>query len=202
MENVRLYSPVLNKQLTTVITGQESGAAIHTSCESVKLTIEMFCVLLYVSGLYCHNAHHLFVMAAESNVLYPRGVLMLEMLAILLIFQLIGELIVVGLNLPAPGPVIGMALLFIGLVIFGRVPEELGDLTRGLLDQLSLLFVPAGVGVMTHLSLLSQQWIPLTSSLIISTLLTLAVTGWLMQRLTRNQKHPDEKPEQDQEGSA
>lgn len=120
---------------------------------------------------------------------------MLEMLAILLIFQLIGELIVVGLNLPLPGPVIGMALLFIGLVIFGRVPEELGNLTRGLLDQLSLLFVPAGVGMMTHLSLLGQQWIPLTSSLIVSTLLTLAVTGWLMQRLIRSQQPPEQKPE-------
>lgn len=120
---------------------------------------------------------------------------MLEMLAILLIFQLIGELIVLGLNLPLPGPVIGMALLFIGLVIFGRVPEELGNLTRGLLDQLSLLFVPAGVGMMTHLSLLGQQWIPLTSSLIVSTLLTLAVTGWLMQRLIRSQQPPEQKPE-------
>lgn len=120
---------------------------------------------------------------------------MLEMLAILLIFQLIGELIVVGLNLPLPGPVIGMALLFIGLVIFGRVPEELGNLTRGLLDQLSLLFVPAGVGMMTHLSLLGQQWIPLTSALIVSTLLTLAVTGWLMQRLIRSQQPPEQKPE-------
>lgn len=120
---------------------------------------------------------------------------MLEMLAILLVFQLIGELIVVGLNLPLPGPVIGMALLFIGLVIFGRVPEELGNLTRGLLDQLSLLFVPAGVGMMTHLSLLGQQWIPLTSSLIVSTLLTLAVTGWLMQRLIRSQQPPEQKPE-------
>lgn len=120
---------------------------------------------------------------------------MLEMLAILLIFQLIGELTVAGLNLPLPGPVVGMALLFIGLVIFGRVPEELGNLTRGLLDQLSLLFVPAGVGMMTHLSLLGQQWIPLTTSLIVSTLLTLAVTGWLMQRLIRHQQPSNQNPE-------
>lgn len=120
---------------------------------------------------------------------------MLEMLAILLLFQLIGELIVVGLNLPLPGPVIGMALLFISLIIYGQVPEQLGNVTRGLLDQLSLLFVPAGVGVMTHLSLLGQQWLPLSAALIISTLLTLAVTGWLMQRLTRNQHKSQPKPE-------
>lgn len=120
---------------------------------------------------------------------------MLEMLAILLVCQLIGEFIVVAIDLPLPGPVIGMALLFIGLVLYGRVPQELGDLTRGLLDQLSLLFVPAGVGVMTHLSLLEQQWVPISAALVISTLLTLAVTGWLMQRLARSQQHPEEKPE-------
>lgn len=115
---------------------------------------------------------------------------MLEMMAVLLVFQLVGELIVVGLNLPIPGPVVGMALLFLSLVLFGRVPDELVEVTRGLLDQLSLLFVPAGVGVMTHLSLLEAQWLPLSSSLIISTLLTLAVTGWLMQHLASNDTPP------------
>jgi putative effector of murein hydrolase LrgA (UPF0299 family) len=122
---------------------------------------------------------------------------MLEMLAILLIFQLIGELTVVALELPLPGPVIGMALLFVGLIIYGHVPQQLGDVSRGLLDQLSLLFVPAGVGVMTHLNLLGQQWLPLSASLIISTIVTLALTGWLMQWLTRHQQPAQQDSPQD-----
>ena len=110
---------------------------------------------------------------------------MLESLAVLLLCQLLGELIVVYLNLPVPGPVIGMAILFFGLVLYGKVPEKLSDTANGLLEQLSLLFVPAGVGVMTHLTLLGNQWLPLTASLVISTLLTIAITGLLMQHLSK-----------------
>jgi len=109
---------------------------------------------------------------------------MLESIAILLLCQLIGELIVIVLNIPVPGPVIGMILLFIGLVIFGEIPKKLSDTANGFLEQLSLLFVPAGVGVMTHLTLLGEQWLPLTASLVISTLLTIAVTAIIMQYLT------------------
>lgn len=115
---------------------------------------------------------------------------MLESLAILLLCQLVGELIVVALDWPVPGPVIGMALLFIGLVVRGDAPQPLIDTANGLLGQLSLLFVPAGVGVMTHLTLLGNQWLPLTSSLVVSTLLTIAVTGWVMQRLSAKDGTP------------
>ena len=108
---------------------------------------------------------------------------MLESLAVLLFCQLIGELIVLFLDVPIPGPVVGMFLLFLGLLIRGQIPEPLSQTANGLLGQLSLLFVPAGVGVMTHLTLLGNQWLPLSASLIISTLLTIAVTGLIMQKL-------------------
>jgi len=109
---------------------------------------------------------------------------MLESIALLLLCQLLGELIVIFLNIPVPGPVVGMILLFTGLVIFGEIPDKLSNTANSLLEQFSLLFVPAGVGVMTHLTLLGEQWIPLSTSLIISTLLTIAVTALLMQYLT------------------
>jgi putative effector of murein hydrolase LrgA (UPF0299 family) len=113
---------------------------------------------------------------------------MLESLTVLLLCQLAGEFIVLFLDWPVPGPVIGMALLFSALVIKGGVPKPLADTASGLLAHLSLLFVPAGVGVMTHLTLLGSQWLPVTSSLIVSTLLTIAVTAWLMQHLMRTEK--------------
>jgi putative effector of murein hydrolase LrgA (UPF0299 family) len=109
---------------------------------------------------------------------------MLESLAVLLLCQLAGELVVATLGWPLPGPVVGMALLFLGLLVKGDVPAPLAETTNGLLAHLSLLFVPAGVGVMTHLTLLGRQWLPLSVSLGVSTLLTIAVTGWLMQRLS------------------
>lgn len=113
---------------------------------------------------------------------------MLESLAVLLLCQLLGELFVIYLDLPIPGPVVGMIILFIGLMIRGNIPEELSNTANGLLEQLSLLFVPAGVGVMTHLTLLGEQWLPLSASLIISTILTIAITGLLMQHLAKEDK--------------
>ena len=110
---------------------------------------------------------------------------MLESLAVLLLCQLLGELFVIYLGLPIPGPVVGMIILFIGLMIRGNIPEELSNTANGLLEQLSLLFVPAGVGVMTHLTLLGEQWLPLSASLVISTILTIAITGLLMQHLAK-----------------
>lgn len=115
---------------------------------------------------------------------------MLESLAVLLFCQLIGELIVLYLEAPIPGPVLGMLLLFLGLLIRGEVPEALSQTANGLLEQLSLLFVPAGVGVMSHLTLLGNQWLPLSASLVVSTLLTIAVTGLLMQKLVGKRDEP------------
>ena len=121
---------------------------------------------------------------------------MLEALTIILACQLLGESIVVATGLPLPGPVVGMALLFIGLLIRGGVPKKLGQVAGSLLDHLSLLFVPAGVGVMTHLSLLEREWWPISLSLVLSTLLTIAVTAGVMNLLIkRREKHTD-RPEQ------
>lgn len=117
---------------------------------------------------------------------------MLEALTIILACQLFGELIVVGTGMPLPGPVVGMALLFVGLLLRGETPEALGRVAGSLLDNLSLLFVPAGVGVMTHLSLLESEWLPITASLLVSTLLTIAVTGLVMTLLVRLQARDTE----------
>lgn len=106
---------------------------------------------------------------------------MLPALTLLLICQLAGEAIVRFLGLPLPGPVIGMLLLFIGLLIRGEVPEALDKVGGFLLQNLSLLFVPAGVGVMTHLGLIRAEWLPIAGSLIVSTIVTIAVTALVMK---------------------
>jgi holin-like protein len=111
--------------------------------------------------------------------------IMLESLTVILACQLAGELIVVGTGIPLPGPVVGMALLFAGLLLRGGLPENLGETADGLLANLSLLFVPAGVGVMTHLSLLEDEWLPISVALVVSTLLTIAVTAAAMAFLGR-----------------
>ena len=110
---------------------------------------------------------------------------MLAFLTLLLCCQLAGELLVALTGLPLPGPVVGMALLFSGLLIRGEVPNGLQDLAGGLLQHLSLLFVPAGVGVMLHLSLISDEWLAISLSLVLSTAITVAVTAGVMVGLRR-----------------
>jgi holin-like protein len=109
---------------------------------------------------------------------------MLDWITVLFLCQLAGETLAVLTHAPIPGPVLGMALLFGFLLWNGRVPDELGKVTEGLLSNLSLLFVPAGAGVMLHFRLLAGDWLPLGAALIVSTLATIAVTALLMSLLS------------------
>ncbi|EFO29662.1 LrgA family protein [Roseibium sp. TrichSKD4] len=110
---------------------------------------------------------------------------MLNYLTLIFSCQLAGELARVALDLPIPGPVLGMVLLFFFLVFKGGIPEQLSSVTGGLLNHLSLLFVPAGVGVMLHFKLLGSDWIAISIALVASTVLTIIVTAALMTYLTR-----------------
>lgn len=103
--------------------------------------------------------------------------------ALLLVCQLAGEIIAEIARLPIPGPVIGMMILFFGLLIRGRVPAGLAAAAGGLLDHLGLLFVPAGVGVMTHATLIAANWPPIAAALFAGTALTLVVAGLGAQSL-------------------
>lgn len=117
--------------------------------------------------------------------------LALRGLAWLLALQSLGELLARGLSLPFPGPVIGMLLLLVALrwqVVRATVEECAGFL----LSHLSLLFVPVGVGVMTHLSLVSQYGFRMLAVIVVSTLAGLLVTvttlHWLRDRNSTSQK--------------
>jgi holin-like protein len=105
-------------------------------------------------------------------------------LAWLLAFQSAGELLSRGLHLPFPGPVIGMMLLLPALR-WRLVREPVNVCADFLLSHLSLLFVPVGVGVMTHLSLVSQYGVRILAVLVVSTLAGLAVTAMGLHLLQR-----------------
>jgi holin-like protein len=111
--------------------------------------------------------------------------MILKFITLLLLCQLAGEVFVLWSGLPVPGPVVGMALLFAGLTLRGGIPAGLGRVVDGLLSHLSLLFVPAGVGLMRHLSMLRDEWLAISLSLVLSAVLTIAVTGLVMSLLIR-----------------
>jgi putative effector of murein hydrolase LrgA (UPF0299 family) len=89
--------------------------------------------------------------------------------------QSLGEMLSRGLALPFPGPVIGLLLLLMALQ-WAAVREPVAACANFLLSHLSLLFVPVGVGVMTHLGLLSQYGVRMLTVIVLSTWIGLAVT--------------------------
>ena len=108
---------------------------------------------------------------------------MLRGFAILLGFQLLGEVLRSLIGWPLPGPVVGMVLLTIALdlkIVPLRAVEEASEM---LLGNMGLLFVPVGVGLLAFGAVLKEGLLAIGSSLVASTLLTLAVTGWVTQAL-------------------
>ncbi len=108
----------------------------------------------------------------------------LQGLAWLLGLQALGELIARGLGLPFPGPVIGLLLLVPALSL-EPVQRSVRGAAEFLLSHLSLLFVPVGVGVMTHLTLLADNGLRLAVVIVASTLVGLFATAWTLHKLMR-----------------
>lgn len=106
---------------------------------------------------------------------------MLAAFAVLLLFQCLGEGIVFVFHLPLPGPVAGMLLLMVALIALPRLQALVEQAANTLLSHLSLLFVPAGVGIVVAAGSGSGHWIAIVASLVVSTVLALAVTGLILR---------------------
>jgi putative effector of murein hydrolase LrgA (UPF0299 family) len=103
--------------------------------------------------------------------------------------QSLGEVLARSLSLPFPGPVVGMLLLLPALS-WAAVREPVAACADALLQHLSLLFVPVGVGVMTHLALVSEYGMRMLLVIALSTFTGLAVTALVLRGLSRPQAAP------------
>lgn len=110
---------------------------------------------------------------------------MLKALTLLLLFQLAGEVLSRLLDLPVPGPVVGMALMFLLLLARGGPDSDLRETSNTLLSHLSLLFVPAGTGVLLHIQRVAEEWLALSVALVGSTLIGIAVTALVLNAMIR-----------------
>ncbi len=112
---------------------------------------------------------------------------------VLLLLQLAGEVISRGLRLPVPGPVLGLVfLLRLEPVAVGRT--DVARVAEGLLQNLALLFVPAGVGVVQQLKLLSEYGLAIAIALVGSTAVTLTVTVLVFTAVARRTGESDGGP--------
>ena len=111
-------------------------------------------------------------------------------LALLLLFQAAGEGLVLALKLPFPGPVVGLLLLLLALR-WPAVREPAQAAAELLLAHLSLLFVPVGVGVITHLELVSRHGAQLAAVIVLSTWIGMAVAALLLRALLKRDAHQE-----------
>jgi holin-like protein len=107
----------------------------------------------------------------------------------ILLFQSLGELVSKFLLPTLPGPVIGLMLLVLWLVIRHGVNSELAMVADGFSQYLGLLFVPAAVGVVLFLPQLKANALAIISALIGSVILTIASSALVARFLTKREVH-------------
>lgn len=122
---------------------------------------------------------------------------MIQALTYLLVFQILGESLVFVFRLSFPGPVLGMVLLCVCMMWRPALLTTLKPTALEILRHLSLLFVPAGVGIMLHGQRLQAEGWKLALAVLVSTVLTLAVTAWVtrwaMRLMVKNDAIPAAK---------
>lgn len=107
--------------------------------------------------------------------------------ALLIIFgcQFAGEMIVHFSGIAIPGSVVGMALLLVGLVIKGGLPDTLDKTASEFVKYIGLLFVPAGAGISLYLHLIAEQWLVILVASFTSTVATLILTAYAFKLLEK-----------------
>ncbi len=128
----------------------------------------------------------------DGGAVTPQG--FMQAVALFLVCQLAGETLVRGLGVAVPGfafpgPVIGMVVLFLLLAIRGKIGATVAVASNGILRNLSLLFVPAAVGIVQYWDVITQFGVALITALVLSTVLTLLVTVYVfvwVAKLTGN----------------
>ena len=110
---------------------------------------------------------------------------MVHAFALLLVLQLVGEVAVQVLALPVPGPLVGMLLLFVGLLLRSGLPGALRNAADALLRHLMLLFIPAVTGVMMYFDRIAREWLPFMASCFLGGALTMVATALTLRWMLR-----------------
>jgi holin-like protein len=121
---------------------------------------------------------------------------MLKSLFIIFFYQLLGEAIQKIFEINIPGPVIGLILLLLSFIFFSKkltqskkIIKEISVTSNQIINYLSLLFVPIGVGVVMHIDYLGDNVFKILSIIIIGTLATLVFTAFVMEKIINLEKN-------------
>jgi len=118
---------------------------------------------------------------------------MLRSIFIIFFYQVLGEAVKKIFEIRIPGPVIGLILLLVSLILLNKfktkfinnLKKEVADTSTYILKYLSFLFVPIGVGVVMHFSYLENNLSKVLFIIFISTILTISITAFLMEKINK-----------------
>ena len=113
---------------------------------------------------------------------------MLNGLLIIVGCYLVGDIISGIGGIPIPGSVIGMGILFFFLLIKGHIPNNVEKVGDGLLNNLGIMFVPAGAGITMYLGLIAEEWDVILIASFCATIATFVTCGWLFQLFAKPRK--------------
>lgn len=116
---------------------------------------------------------------------------MISGLVQILLFQSLGELVSKFALPTLPGPVIGLILLIVWLVLRKGINHDLALVADGFSQYLGLLFVPAAVGVVLFLPQLKANALAIVSALVASVILTIATTAMVVRFVSAKQSGLD-----------
>ncbi len=105
--------------------------------------------------------------------------------AVLVAGQWAGELTVLGLGLPLPGPLVGMVFLLLALIVAGRVVKPVALASGVMLRHMMLLLLPAVAGIGETYAFVVGQWLPFAAAVALGTVMTMVVTAMVLQALLR-----------------
>ena len=109
-----------------------------------------------------------------------------KQLMIIMIFSFLGEFLHEVLPLPVPASIYGLVLLFVALLAGGVKEEQIKETADFLVEIMPLLFIPAGVGLMTKWGALKKLLLPFAFIVILGTIFTMVVAGkvteWIIKR--------------------
>lgn len=96
---------------------------------------------------------------------------------VIIIFSFLGELLHEVLPFSVPASIYGLVLLFLALLIGLIKEEQIKETADFLVEIMPILFIPAGVGLMTKWGALKQLLLPFSLIVTLGTLFTMVVTG-------------------------
>ena len=107
--------------------------------------------------------------------------MMIRQLAIIFGCLALGELVIYLTHIPLPSSILGMLLLTLLLKLKVIRLEWVRSISDFLVGNIGFFFVPPGVAVMLYFDIIKAQLVPIVVASVVSTVLVLAVTGWVRQ---------------------